>query len=94
MSKQNIYDNDAFFEHFRSSRENEVNFNDCIETPILLAMLPDLHGKTILDIGCGMGQHAKQYSEMGAESVLGIDISENMLRYAEEHNIMNTHLLL
>ena len=86
MSKQNIYDNDAFFEHFRSSRENEVNFNDCIETPILLAMLPDLHGKTILDIGCGMGQHAKQYSEMGAESVLGIDISENMLKYAEEHN--------
>ena len=25
MSKQNIYDNDTFFEHFRSSRENEVN---------------------------------------------------------------------
>ena len=49
MSKQNIYDNDTFFEHFRSSRENEVNFNDCIETPILFAMLPDLHGKTILD---------------------------------------------
>ena len=80
MSKQNIYDNDTFFEHFRSSRENEVNFNDCIETPILFAMLPDLHGKTILDIGCGMGQHAKQYSEMGAESVLGIDISGNMLK--------------
>ena len=59
MPKQNIYDNDTFFEHFRSSRENEVNFNDCIETPILFAMLPDLHGKTILDIGCGMGQHAK-----------------------------------
>ena len=39
MSKQNIYDNDAFFEHFRSNRENEVNFNDCVETPILLAML-------------------------------------------------------
>lgn len=32
-----------------------------------------------------MGQHAKQYSEMGAESVLGIDISEKMLEYAREH---------
>lgn len=41
MSKQNVYDNDAFFEKFQSSRGNEVNFNDCIETPILLAMLPD-----------------------------------------------------
>ncbi len=86
MPKQNVYDNDAFFENFRSSRNNDVNFNDCIETPILFAMLPDLHGKTILDIGCGMGQHARQYAEMGAESVLGIDISEKMLEYAKEHN--------
>ena len=86
MSKQNVYDNDTFFDYFQNCRNNEVNFNDCIETPILLAMLPDLHGKTILDIGCGMGQHAKQYSDMGAESVLGIDISEKMLGYAEEHN--------
>lgn len=86
MAGQNIYDNDAFFEHFQNSRSNEVNFNDCIETPILLAMLPDLRGKKILDIGCGMGQHAKQYAEMGAESVLGIDISEKMLDYAKAHN--------
>ena len=86
MSRQNVYDNDAFFDHFRDCRNNKVNFNDCIETPILFAMLPDLHGKTILDIGCGMGQHAKQYSDMGAESVLGIDISEKMLEYAKEHN--------
>ncbi len=86
MSKQNVYDNKDFFENFRSSRDREVNFNDCIETPILLAMLPDLHGKEILDIGCGMGQHAKQYADMGAASVLGIDISEKMLEYAQEHN--------
>ena len=86
MAGQNIYDNDAFFENFRNSRSQEVNFNDCIETPILFAMLPDLRGKKVLDIGCGMGQHAKQYAEMGAESVLGIDISEKMLEYAKAHN--------
>ena len=86
MSKQNIYDNDAFFENFQSSRSSDVNFNDCIETPILFSMLPDLHGKKILDIGCGMGQHARQYSDMGAASVLGIDLSAKMLEYAKEHN--------
>ena len=86
MAKQNVYDNDAFFENFRSSRENDVNFNDCIETPILFGMLPDLCGKTVLDIGCGMGQHAKQYAERGAKSVLGIDLSEKMLAYAQAHN--------
>ncbi len=49
-------------------------------------MLPDLQGMEILDIGCGMGQHAKQYSEMGASSVFGIDISEKMLEYARTYN--------
>ena len=81
MAKQNIYDNDSFFENFKNLRNNKINFNDCIETPILLAMIPEVDGKRVLDIGCGMGQHAKQYSDMGAESVLAIDISEKMLEY-------------
>ena len=38
MSKQNIYDNEVFFEDFKSIRNNEINFNDLIETPILLAI--------------------------------------------------------
>ncbi len=86
MSKQNIYDNDIFFEDFKQKRSAEVNFNDCIETPIILSMLPDLRGKCILDIGCGMGQHAKQYSDLGAKAILGIDISAKMLSYAKEYN--------
>lgn len=86
MSRQNIYDDEAFYESFRTSRSSPVNFNDCVETPILLAMLPDLRDKAILDIGCGMGQHARQYADMGAKSVLGIDISEKMLAYAQAHN--------
>ena len=86
MSWQNVYDDEKFFEDFRKSRDSAVNFNDCIETPILFAMLPDLRGKSILDIGCGMGQHAKQFADMGAESVLGTDISARMLEYARQHN--------
>lgn len=86
MSKQNIYDNDSFFENFKRIRDDDVNFNDLIETPILHAMLPNLQSKTVLDVGCGMGQHAKQYSAMGAKSVIGIDISDKMLAYAKEHN--------
>lgn len=86
MSRQNVYDDDRFFENFLKSRNSEANFNDCIETPILFSMLPDLRGKTILDVGCGMGQHAKKFAEMGAKSVLGTDISEKMLTFAKEHN--------
>lgn len=85
MAKQNVYDNEGFFENFKDTRSKKINFNDCIETPILLSLLPEVRGKTVLDIGCGMGQHAKQYSNMGAKSVIGIDISERMLEYAKEH---------
>ena len=68
-----------FFDDFKSNRAGEINFNDVIETPIITAMLPDIKGKTVLDIGCGMGQHAMQYVGLGAASVLGTDISEKML---------------
>ncbi len=86
MSQQNIYDNDAFYENFKGLRSNEINFNEVIETPIITAMLPPLKDKKILDIGCGMGQHAMQYSKAGAASVLGTDISEKMLGFARENN--------
>ena len=86
MAQQNIYDNDKFYENFKGLRSDEINFNDIIETPIITAMLPDLKGKKMLDIGCGMGQHAMQYSRAGAASVTGTDISEKMLEFAKENN--------
>ena len=86
MAKQNIYDNDVFYENFKGLRSSEINFNDIIETPIITKMLPPLKDRKILDIGCGMGQHAMQYSRAGAKSVLGTDISEKMLGFARENN--------
>lgn len=86
MSQQNIYDNEKFFENFKNIRADKINFNDIIETPIITSMLPPLEGKKVLDIGCGMGQHAKQYAGMGAQSVTGIDISEKMLSCAVKNN--------
>ena len=86
MAQQNIYDNEVFFDSFKGLRSDEINFNEVIETPIITAMLPDMKGKKVLDIGCGMGQHAIQYSKAGAASVLGTDISEKMLAYAMENN--------
>ena len=35
MSKQNVYDNNVFFENFQSNRSNDVNFNEKADLPHL-----------------------------------------------------------
>lgn len=86
MSKQNIFDNSDFFDGYKSIRENPVNENNLFEVPSLMSMLPDLTGMEILDLGCGFGEHCIKYVEMGAKSVVGIDISSKMLEVAMAEN--------
>ena len=86
MSKQNIFDNEIFFNGYKKLREREVNANNLFEIPALLSMMPDLHGKKILDLGCGFGEHCKFFVDYGAQRVVGIDISEKMLEVARREN--------
>jgi ubiquinone/menaquinone biosynthesis C-methylase UbiE len=45
-------------------------------------MLPALQGARVLDLGCGFGAFARWARQMGADSVLGVDLSERMLARA------------
>lgn len=45
-----------------------------------------MKNKTILDLGCGYGWHCKYAAENGAKQILGIDLSENMIREAKKKN--------
>ena len=56
MAKQNIFDNETFFENYQKLREREVNANNLFEIPERLKMLPDVKGLKILDLGCGSGE--------------------------------------
>ncbi|MBQ4563003.1 MAG: class I SAM-dependent methyltransferase [Lachnospiraceae bacterium] len=86
MAKQNIYDNETFFEGYKKIRQNEANANDLFEIPALFSLMPDLTGKKIIDLGCGFGEHCVQYVRGGAERVVGVDISEKMLEVAKREN--------
>lgn len=86
MAKQNIYDNEIFFNEYRKLREREVNANNLFELPALFALMPDLKGKRILDLGCGSGERCMDYIRHGALKVTGIDISEKMLAAARSGN--------
>lgn len=84
MAKQNIYDNEVFFEKYQELRRREVNANNLFELPTLFSMLPDLKGKSVLDLGCGSGERCMDYINLGAAKVTGVDISEKMLAVAKD----------
>lgn len=49
-----------------------------------LFSVPDLKGENVLDLGCGFGWHCRHAREQEASSVVGVDISENMIQRARE----------
>ena len=48
--------------------------------------LPPLHGRTILDLGCGVGDQAAEMVARGAR-VIGIDMNEALLREAQSRQL-------
>lgn len=52
----------------------------------LKPLFPDLHGKIVLDLGCGYGWHCKFAAENGAKAVLSIGQSEKMIAEAQRRN--------
>lgn len=86
MSKQNIFDNETFFNGYKALRDSDCNANDLIEQPAMRKLLPDLNGKSVLDLGCGYGHNCIDFVNRGADKVIGIDISEKMLSVAKEES--------
>ena len=50
MSRQNIFDNETFFNGYKALRESDCNANDLIEQPAMRKLLPNLNGKTVLEV--------------------------------------------
>lgn len=82
--KQNKYDEISFFEKYSQMARSTGGLDAAGEWPALRELLPDLSGKTVLDLGCGYGWHCRYVREKGAQLVVGVDLSEKMLERAEE----------
>jgi len=52
------------------------------EQATFLSALPDLAGKSVLDVACGTGFYAREFVELGAAKVVGVDSSAEMVAYA------------
>lgn len=81
---QNKYDDPAFFATYSAMQRSVEGLDGASEWPAFRALLPDLHGKRVLDLGCGFGWHCRYARQQQAESVVGVDLSEKMLARARE----------
>lgn len=83
MSK-NIYDNQTFFDGYAQLPRSRFGLEGAPEWASIQAMLPDLTGKRVIDLGCGYGWFCRYALNSGAAEVKGIDLSEKMLERAQE----------
>jgi malonyl-CoA O-methyltransferase len=50
-----------------------------LERRFLGALLPPIHDKVVLDLGCGTGRWLKYFAEQGPRRLVGVDLSAEML---------------
>jgi ubiquinone/menaquinone biosynthesis C-methylase UbiE len=79
---QNIYDDPDFFAGYGKLERSIKGLDGAAEWAALRAMLPDMRGLRVADLGCGYGWFCRWAREHGAAQVLGVDVSERMLARA------------
>ena len=79
---QNIYDDPEFFSGYSRLERFGAGWDKAFEHPAFMALLPDVAGRRVLDLGCGAGQLAHHLAGRGAAEVIGVDLSERMLELA------------
>ena len=80
---QNIYDDEHFFAGYSRLGRSVEGLDGAAEWAALRAMLPEMRGLKVLDLGCGFGWFCRWARAAGAAKVLGVDISERMLARAQ-----------
>ena len=71
---------DGIAETYQRTRESPIRVH--IEEYTFLNLIGDVSGKRILDLACGDGFYSRRLKQLGAEHVVGVDVSEQMIRLA------------
>jgi len=78
-----IYDKEKVDRYYETvGKEVEAKLE---EDKYLLSILPkNLEGKSVIDIGCGNARYSELFCQLGAEKVVGLDFSQEMIKEAEK----------
>ncbi|GAF20500.1 MULTISPECIES: class I SAM-dependent methyltransferase [Shouchella] len=82
--KQNKYDEPNFYEAYKRMPRSVEGLKGAGEWHVLKTLVPNLANTNVLDLGCGFGWHSRYFHDLGANQVIGIDLSEKMIQTARE----------
>lgn len=57
-------------------------WREAVEAHSLMDLVGDMSGKKVIDVACGEGHFTRRLRQAGAEQIMGIDISEEMIKLA------------
>jgi SAM-dependent methyltransferase len=80
---QNIYDNPEFFSGYSQLPRQVKGLDGAPEWQAIQALLPEPTGSHVADLGCGFGWASRWFRAQGAASVVGFDLSRNMIERAK-----------
>jgi SAM-dependent methyltransferase len=81
--KKTIFDDPEFLSEYLKLRQNPIGHNEIIEKPAIYSLLPPISGHHVLDLGCGFGDFCRYAVSKHAHSVVGIDLSREMIARAK-----------
>ncbi len=75
---------DKMAEAYEKFTSGDDSYSFRIEWPCIQKLLPDLEGKRVIDLGCGTGRFTFWFEEGRPEQIVGVDVSEGMLKLAKK----------
>jgi len=79
-----FYDEPHVFAVYHAHRTSGTSPNELIEGPAVLELLGPVHGRRILELGCGDGQFGRFLLQAGCAAYTGIDASARMVALAQQ----------
>lgn len=88
------YDKVAELYYERRKDKHRFDYNRDIDVPAIIKMVGNVRNKTILDVACGFGDHARVLSKKGAKQIIGFDFSQKLIKYARKSNIPRAEFIV
>lgn len=63
----------------------QIAYRPFMEAFMVYHALGDVAGRSVLDVACGTGHYSREIRRRGAAPVVGVDISEEMIRVGRAH---------